>query len=121
MRKKGRIMLVEYDSEIELWLKESWAAHLDWDDSNLCKLTHAVTQIEIEEIFSNPFFVAGRIVPPADSHWPPEKRFVVVGKTNMGRMLTVVWTTRNQKIRPISMRSSANGEKRRYKDSLRNG
>ena len=114
-------MQVEDDLEIERWLTETWEAKLNWDEANLRKLTHSVTQEELEEVFSNPFFVAGRIVPPVDSRWPPERRFVVFGETNDGRVLTVVWTPRGVKIRPISMRSSTDAEKRKYQVRRRNG
>ena len=114
-------MQVEDDQDIKRWLADSWDAELNWDEANLRKLTHSVTQEEVEEVFSNPFFVAGRIIPPVDSRWPPEKRFVIFGETNEGRVLTVVWTPRGPEIRPISMRSSSDAEKRKDQNHRGNG
>jgi uncharacterized DUF497 family protein len=114
-------MKAEQDPEIDRWLQEFWEGGLEWDDANRRKLTHGVTEEEIEEVFSNRFVVVGRVVPPRGSHWPPEKRYALFGKTNSSRILTVIWTTRGNSIRPISMRSSVNAEKKQFAEKISQG
>lgn len=111
-------MKADEDDEIEVWLEEEWDGSVQWDDANRRKLTHGVLQVEIDALFAAPFVVLGRIVPPVGANWPPEERFLVLGKTTAGRFLTVIWTTRGDSIRPISMRSSTNAERKFAKNKI---
>lgn len=74
----------------------------DWDLGNIDKnlLKHGVTNEEIEQIFwdTNKKILSDPI------HSDEENRFIILGKTISGRLLFVVYTTRNQKIRIISAR-----------------
>ena len=46
---------------------------------------------------------------------PGERRFAVVGSTEPGRMLFVVFMRREEKIRVITARDADDSEKRRYR------
>ena len=111
-------MKTQEDDEIEGWLEDEWDGSVQWDDANRRKLTHDVLHEEVDALFATPFVVLGRILPPEGAHWPPEKRFVALGKTSAGRFLTVIWTTRGDFIRPISMRSSTNAERKYAKNKI---
>jgi len=73
-----------------------------WDSGNSDKnlIKHNVTNQEIEEIF---FDINKRIFEDK-THSIGENRFIVVGKTEYGRLLYVVCTSRNGLVRVISAR-----------------
>jgi len=69
----------------------------EWDASNLSKLRrHRVKRAEFEEAMKN-----GAILWEVQSD-NGEDRFKEVGHTNTGRVLFVVWTPRDNLIRPIT-------------------
>ena len=71
---------------------------------------HRVMWKECEEIFTNePLDIA-----PDPLHSQKEMRYAALGKTNSGRLLFVVFTTRQGKIRIISARNQDNKERRQY-------
>jgi len=69
----------------------------DWDDQNKRHLgAHKVTPAEFEQLLNNN---------PLDLNFElvnNEERYRSVGLTNGGRLLSVVWTIRNGKIRAIT-------------------
>lgn len=84
----------------------------EWDEGNKDKnfIKHKVNNKEAEEIFFNkPFQVF-----PDPKHSDKEQRFVAFGNTNKGRLLTVVFTVRNNKIRVISARNQSSKERSKY-------
>ncbi|MEK7341511.1 MAG: BrnT family toxin [Candidatus Binatota bacterium] len=86
-----------------------------WDKGNRDKnwIKHDVSNAESEEVFFNlPLVVA-----PDKEHSDTEVRFYVLGKTHMGRLLFVVFTTRGDKIRVISARPMKPKERRQYHES----
>jgi len=84
----------------------------EWDSGNLEKnwLKHGVSPLECEEIFFNqPLIVA-----PDDRHSQKEQRFFILGRTEAGRYLFVVFTLPRRKIRVISARDMNRKERKVY-------
>jgi len=84
----------------------------EWDQNNIEKnwLKHKVTPVECEQIFFN----QPLIIDDDSKHSDTEKRFYVLGKTDLGRKLFVVFTIRKKNIRIISARDMNKKEKRSY-------
>jgi hypothetical protein len=84
----------------------------DWDEGNILKNweKHKVKHTEAEEIFGNePRFIFEDI-----KHSAKEKRYLILGKTNLGRRLAVFFTLRENKIRVISCRDMSRKERMTY-------
>jgi len=92
------------------------AEGFEWDSGNLLKVwdTHKVLPSECEEVFANNPF-GGR---PDVKHSADEKRHILYGKTNQGRLLTVVYTIRNGRIRVISPRPMNQKERKEYAEAI---
>ena len=73
-----------------------------WDKGNISKnkRKHNVEDKEVEEVF----FDKHKAIFKDVLHSKKEERFRVVGETNKGRLLFVVFTKRHKKIRIISAR-----------------
>lgn len=73
-----------------------------WDKRNQDKswIKHRVSNRECEEVFFDP----NKQEYPDPTHSKKELRKIVVGKTKKGRILFVVYTMRNKKIRVVSAR-----------------
>jgi len=83
-----------------------------WDAGNSEKnwVAHDVTRAETEQVFFNrPVLVASD---PA--HSQIEVRSFVLGRTNVGRRLTVAFTIRGTMVRPIMARDMSPAERRLY-------
>ena len=82
----------------------------DWDEGNVTKCQkHGVTLEEIEEFFQTQIYVA-----PDIKHSQDEVRFLAVGRLSSGRPMFVVFTLRNNLIRPISARYMHEKEAKQY-------
>lgn len=88
----------------------------DWDQGNLEHIRkHQVEMLECEEIFSNtPLFVNND-----EAHSQTEERFRVYGTTNKNRLLTLIFTIRDSKIRVISARNQSKKERQEFSKSRR--
>lgn len=84
----------------------------DWDQWNITKSKekHNVTFIECEETFFNSPLVARE----DKKHSESEKRYYLLGKTDLGRLLFIVFTIRKNKIRVISARDMSKKERGVY-------
>lgn len=84
----------------------------DWDEGNLLKNweKHRVSAAECEEVFFNRPLVAA----PDPGHSDEEPRFFVLGRTDAGRKLFLVFTTRGTHIQVISARNMTRRERERY-------
>ncbi len=84
----------------------------DWDKGNKNKNWegHKVTDNECEEIFFNLPLIKGTDI----KHSIIEERFYVLGKTDRGRLLFIIFTVRNNKIRIISARDMTRKEREVY-------
>ena len=101
-----------------LWLQENSHFEFDWDEGNSMKSAakHSVQTNETEEIF-----ITGQAAPLGIQVSPVvhEERLGIVGTTSTGRVLHVVFTLRNGKIRPISARPAHKKERELYEAYLR--
>ena len=84
----------------------------EWDQGNITKNwdKHDVSTGECEQIFFNKPLILKR----DREHSKIENRYYVLGRTNMNRLLFVVFTVRNEKIRIISARDMTISEIERY-------
>ncbi|MFH2067176.1 MAG: BrnT family toxin [Pseudomonadota bacterium] len=84
----------------------------EWDQGNNTKNweQHDVSSIECEQIFFNKPIIVKR----DKEHSLFENRYYALGRTNMDRLLFVVFTVRNDKIRVISARDMTEPEIERY-------
>ena len=84
----------------------------EWDQGNLSKNRdqHDVSTWECEQIFFNRPLIIKR----DKEHSQTENRYYGLGRTNVNRLLFVVFTVRNDKIRIISAREMTDGEIERY-------
>ncbi|HHT9116663.1 MAG: hypothetical protein A3K50_09880 [Planctomycetes bacterium RIFOXYD12_FULL_42_12] len=87
----------------------------DWDEGNITKNweKHDVAHIECEEVFFNDPLVVKKDEP----HSIAEPRYYVLGKTNGRRLLFLVFTVRNNKIRVISARDMNKKERKLYEQT----
>ncbi|MFZ5875340.1 MAG: BrnT family toxin [Nitrospirota bacterium] len=88
------------------------ARGFDWDEGNVGKNweRHRVTPAECEQTFFNrPLVVA-----PDAAHSVHEARYYLLGQTDRGRRLFVVFTLRRDRIRVISARDMNRKERERY-------
>ena len=89
----------------------------EWDDGNSSKnwARHQVSQTEAEQVFLNrPLVVAGDV-----AHSATEARFFAFGRTDGGRLLTVVFTIRRPLLRVISARPMSRRERAGYELAIR--
>jgi hypothetical protein len=90
----------------------SEATEFEWDDGNADKnwLRHRVSQAECEQIFFNQPLVTAE-----DSlHSYGESRHYALGQTDAGRLLFLVYTLRDERIRVISARDMMPRERKEY-------
>ncbi len=104
---------MEFISDIEC---ESWLFSepgFQWDEGNREKnRKHGVSSTEVEEVFAVDLVLAGRIVVPIHD----ETRWLVLGSTQDGRNLAVIFTRRGDLLRPISARAMRQNERRLFEE-----
>ena len=85
---------------------------IDWDEGNILKNweNHRVSVAECEQAFFNRPLVAI----PDVQHSAKEPRYFVLGQSDSGRKLFLVFTVRGALIRVISDRNMSRKERRRY-------
>lgn len=91
-------------------LSRCWS--FEWDEGNSEKnwINHRVTRLECEQVFFNrPLLVA-----EDEKHSQGEPRYYALGRTDAGRRLFVVFTTRRDLVRVISARNMSRRERRAY-------
>lgn len=84
----------------------------NWDRGNQEKneQKHGVASVECEEIFFN----QPLIITEDSPHSQTEPRYFALGKTHGNRLLAIVFTIRNHKIRVISVRPMSRKERKIY-------
>jgi uncharacterized DUF497 family protein len=92
----------------------SQAKGFHWDKWNTEKIwdKHQVSHAECEQVFFNQPFVVGEDI----LHSQEEERFYVLGNTDAGRALFLVFTIRDELIRVITARDMSRRERRIYQD-----
>lgn len=100
---------MKYINEIEKYI----ATGFEWDKWNIEKIhdKHKVSIYEAEEVFLNEP-VIGNLLESLSKYG--EERYIAYGRTNANRLLTVIFTLRNHKIRVISARNMSKKERRLY-------
>lgn len=87
----------------------------DWDAHNEEHVArHAVEPWEAEEAFAD----RRRVSAPAYQASSGEKRQAFTGKTEDGRLLTVIVTKRGERFRVVTARDASEGERRKYRRLL---
>lgn len=113
-------MRLEPDIEALQWLIDFVPEidHFDWDACNSTKThKHHVTKEDVESIFFVDVFVfAGRIIEPVHHEW----RGLILGIDRGGRHLSLVFTRRGQRLRPISCRRMRKMEVKLYHEKTKN-
>lgn len=97
------------------WYLQTEIFEFEWDRGNSSKssIKHGVNTNEIESVFSLKMGVPiGRQISP----FVDEERLCVVGPSQEGRMLSVVFTVRDGRVRPISSRIASRKERKLYED-----
>lgn len=93
-----------------------YLVEFEWDDKNINKNweTHKVKYTEIEDVFLN-----NPIVVDIDNSklLYNEDRKIAYGLTNDARLLFVVFTNRNKKVRVISARDMSKKDRRFYEET----
>ncbi|HET6402425.1 MAG TPA: BrnT family toxin [Candidatus Kapabacteria bacterium] len=84
----------------------------EWDAGNIDKnwFGHGVTDAESEEPFGN----LPLMLRDDPKHSQIEDRYIALGKTDVNKLLTVVFTIRGDKIRSISARPMSVMDRRDY-------
>ena len=88
-----------------------------WDEGNSSKTwtCHGISQTEAEQVVLNrPVVVLGDV-----GHASTEARYFAFGRTDGGRLLTIVFTLRGQLLRVISARPVSRRERRGYAEATR--
>ncbi len=80
--------------------------HFDWDDGNIHHIAlHNITPTEVEQVIHNSPFDGGASIRNG------EKRTVNLGETDAGRILVVITTERDDKVRPVTARPARRNER----------
>ena len=97
------------------WIRYNRCVEFEWDANkaadNLRK--HKVSFMEAATVFGD--FLG--ITVPDPAHSADEDRYITVGLSNLGRLLMVAHTERDERIRIISARTLTAKEKRAYENS----
>ena len=95
------------DPDTAAWLAGS--PEFEWDDGNSTKSErkHAITIAEMESIFAGRMVFAGRIVEPDRG----EPRWLLLGETDTGRPVALVFTRRGERVRPVTCRPMRTNER----------
>lgn len=106
------------DETAAVWLRDFIPEPdaFDWDAGNRTKnAKHGVREEEVESIFhQEKFLFAGRIVDPPHAEW----RGLILGRSESGRNLALIFTRRLERLRPISCRPMRPDERRLYEASI---
>lgn len=84
----------------------------EWDRGNLDKnkAKHGVQNQEIEEVFFN----IPLLLIDDESHSRRESRYLVLGKTDSNKKLSIIFTIRKNRVRVISARPMSKKERQLY-------
>ncbi|MCD6149905.1 BrnT family toxin [bacterium] len=96
----------------------SYLEGFNWDKGNINKnwTKHQVSNLECEEVFFN----QPLLVYFDRKHSRKEARYYVLGQTSLKRLLFLVFTIRNRKIRIISARDMSRKERQIYEKAKKN-
>ena len=87
----------------------------EWDNANIEHIAkHDVSPEEAEDVFFDTDFVLDEDI----EHSEVEERFIIIGKTEDGRLLYQIFTKRGKKIRVISSRDINKKEVQLYEKKI---
>ncbi|MCB1214628.1 MAG: BrnT family toxin [Deltaproteobacteria bacterium] len=97
------------------WYLQTEIFEFEWDQGNSSKSLskHGVSTEEVESVFSL------RLAVPLGRQTSPEvaeERLCLLGPSRKGQMLSVVFTLRKDRIRPISSRPASRRERKLYEE-----
>lgn len=97
------------------WYLQNAKFEFEWDSGNYSKSArkHGVISEEIESVFEL------RMAAPLGRQFSPsvdEERLCIVGPSSAGRLLSVVFTLREGRVRPISCRPASRKEHKLYEE-----
>ncbi len=98
---------------LHYWYVQAEVFEFEWNNANSTKSErkHGVNIPEVESVFELKLGVPiGRQISPATV----EERLCIIGPSTDGRMISVVFTLRGGKVRPISCRPANKKEKNAY-------
>lgn len=113
-------MKISPDGSLDEWLSTiiGAAGQFDWDGGNRAKnRKHGVEPSEVESLFHHTVFLSGRIVEPTHD----EPRWLLLGETDAGRRLALIFTRRGNQLRPISCRPMRRNERKLYDEAKLEG
>ena len=97
------------------WYVQSESFEFEWDKSNTSKskTKHGIDLEEVESVFQlkDAVPMGRQVSPPVD-----EERLCIVGPSFTGKMISVVFTLRDGRVRPISSRPASRKERRLYEE-----
>lgn len=106
------------DPDAGSWLDQlaGEAGDFEWDTGNRPKLDkHGLDQEDLESMLCSPIAFAGRIIEPAYA----EPRWLVLGESERGRKLALIFTRRGERLRPVSCRPMRRNERKVYDETIR--
>lgn len=97
------------------WYLQSTGFEFEWDSGNSTKSAqkHGVGSEEVESVFEL------KLAAPLGRQKSPvveEERLCIVGPSSQGRLLSVVFTLRDGRVRPISARPANKKEQKLYEE-----
>lgn len=89
----------------------------EWDDGNQTKslIKHDITAIETEQVFFN----FKQILPDYIHSTTNEPRWVMYGRTNIGKILFISFTIRQELVRIISAHVANRKERNTYEETFK--
>ena len=87
-----------------------------WDERKAARnfKKHEVSFDEAATVFDDPFFVVAK----DEDHSIAEKRFIILGESNAGRLLVVAHAERGKDTRMISAREASPKERKNYEEEI---
>ncbi|HVQ38143.1 MAG TPA: BrnT family toxin [Pyrinomonadaceae bacterium] len=87
-----------------------------WDERKAARnlKKHEVPFDEAAAVFSDPLFVIAK----DEDHSMEEKRFIILGESNAGRLLVVAYAERGKDTRIISAREATPRERKNYEKEI---
>jgi uncharacterized DUF497 family protein len=87
-----------------------------WDERKAARnfKKHEVSFDEAATVFDDPLFVVAK----DEDHSIAEKRFIIMGESNVGRLLVVAYADRGKDTRIISAREATPKERKNYEEEI---
>ncbi len=88
----------------------------EWDQNKVIKniQKHGVSFYEAATVFGDSLSVTF----PDPDHSTQENRFIIIGLSNIGRLLVVAHTYRKKRVRIISARKATRHERKYYEEEI---